>query len=209
MAASTDPRRALALGALAGVGAGFVFATAHALLIVPIWNRMLGGLAFGSAAGAVGAWTFTVLYPEYASARLPARLAAGTRYGALLWLAVAPVSLIDAALRASGVLPRFEMLGVIIALAIATGMGVAFGWIRTKTRRGMLAGAAATLFLTFAMAGPVPIGRSQRALGIFLAVLPAAILAGMIVGAVGFPGSRTVRTSKVSGGEDSGVRSQN
>jgi hypothetical protein len=52
--------------------------------------------------------------------------------------------------------------------------------------RGMVAGAAATLFLTFAMAGPVPIARNARALGIYLAVLPASIVGGAILGVVIF-----------------------
>ena len=48
----------------------------------------------------------------------------------------------------------------------------------------MGAGAAATLLLTSAMAGPVPIGRSARALGIFLAVLPASLLPRLLAIAI-------------------------
>jgi hypothetical protein len=50
-----------------------------------------------------------------------------------------------------------------------------------RTRRASIAGASATLLLTIAMAGPVPIGRSLRALGIFLAVLPVAVVGGAIL----------------------------
>jgi hypothetical protein len=50
-----------------------------------------------------------------------------------------------------------------------------------RTRRAAIAGASATLLLTIAMAGPVPVGRSLRALGIFLAVLPAAVVGGAIL----------------------------
>lgn len=57
-------RTAMLAGALAGIGAGFVFAAAHAIIIVPIWDRMMMGLAFGAAAGAVGGWTFAELYPD-------------------------------------------------------------------------------------------------------------------------------------------------
>ncbi|MBC7788615.1 MAG: hypothetical protein H7Z74_01605 [Anaerolineae bacterium] len=45
----------------------------------------------------------------------------------------------------------------------------------------MISGAVATLALTIAMAGPVPVARSLRAFGIFLAVLPAAALAGGVL----------------------------
>jgi len=174
-------RVALLVGAIAGIGAGLIFATAHAILIVPIWNRMIGGLGWGAAAGAVGGWTFAELYPDESAARVPRAALAGATYGALLWLAVSPVSAVDALLRRIGVLPRYEWLGVAVALIIAVGTGSALGWYRTKRRRGMLAGAAATLLLTLAMAGPVPIGKSPRAFGIFLAVLPAAMVAGAIL----------------------------
>jgi hypothetical protein len=40
-----------------------------------------------------------------------------------------------------------------------------------------------TSAVTMAMAGSVPVGRSLRALGIFLAVLPAAIVGGAILAA--------------------------
>jgi hypothetical protein len=174
-------RAAMLVGALAGVGAGLVFATAHAFIIVPIWNRMLGGLAWAGVVGAVAGWTYTELYPEERAAGAGLSAAAGARYGALLWLAVAPVTLVDAALRAVGFLPRYELIGVGIAVALAVAMGCLLGWYRTRRRRGMVAGAAAALLLTFAMAGPVPIARSPRSLGIFLAVLPASIIAGAIV----------------------------
>jgi hypothetical protein len=175
-------REAILVGAMAGVGAGLAFATAHALIIVPIWDRMLSGLAFAAAAGAVAGWTFVELYPETQHERPGAAAVIGARYGGWLWLAVAPVSMVDAALRAIGLLPRYELAGVVVALLLAVTAGSLLGWYRTKRRRGMIAGAAATLLLTVAMAGPVPIGRSPRSLGIFLAVLPASLIAGAILG---------------------------
>jgi hypothetical protein len=51
------------------------------------------------------------------------------------------------------------------------------------TRRAAVAGAVASLVLTMATAGPVPVARSGRALGIFLALLPAAVLAGCVLAA--------------------------
>jgi hypothetical protein len=166
---------------LAGVGAALVFATAHAFIIVPIWDRMTMGLIWGALAGGIGAWAFAELYPGVQTVGRSAWT--GARYGGLLWLLVAPVSLVDAALRWLGVLPRLELLGVAIALLMGTSAGVLFGRYRVGTKRGMVAGGAATLMLLIAMAGPVPIGRSPRAFGIFLSVLPSAIIGGAIVGA--------------------------
>jgi hypothetical protein len=173
---------AILLGAVAGVAAGLVFATLHAFIIVPIWDRMAGGLTHAAIAGAVVGWAYVELYPERSEARPAAAAAAGARFGAVLWLAVAPVSAADALLRIAGVLPRYELLGVAIAVVLAVAAGSLLGWRRTKRRRGAIAGAAAALLLTTAMAGPVPIARNPRAFGIFLAVLPACIVAGAVLG---------------------------
>jgi len=48
----------------------------------------------------------------------------------------------------------------------------------------MISFALATVMLTVAMAGPVPVGRSARALGIFVAVLPAATFGGIVLAVV-------------------------
>lgn len=174
-------RAAMLAGAVAGLGAGLVFATAHALLIVPIWDRMMGGLAFGVLAGAAAAWAFTELYPD-AQATLRGSAYAGARFGGLLWLAAAPATVVDAALRTTGATESLRWLEVPVALIMFVTAGALLGRSRRATRRAMLAGAVATLLLGFAMAGPVPIMRSPRAFGIFLAVLPAALVAGGIVG---------------------------
>lgn len=188
-------RNAIIAGVLAGIGSALVFATAHAIIIVPIWDRITGGLVWGALAGGIGAWAFAELYP---ATEPPGRSAwTGARYGALLWLLLAPVSLVDAVLRRLGVLPRLELLGVAIALLLGATAGALFGRYRVGTWRGMIAGAAATLMLMLAMGGPVPIGRNPRAFGIFLSVLPSAIIGGAVVGAVvGFARLRTSRSSE-------------
>ncbi len=174
-------RLTLAGGLLSGVVGALLFATAHAVIIVPIWSRMWSGLAWGALAGLAAGWALAELSP--ATGALPARRAAalGARFGALLWLLVAPVSGVDAILRSLGVAARHELLEVVTALAIAIGAGAAAGWRRTHRWRATIALALATTMLTVAMAGPVPIARSPRALGIFIAVLPAAMIAGAVL----------------------------
>ena len=181
-------------GAAGGVLAGLTFAVAHAFIIVPIWDRMMGGLAFGATAGAVGAWAYHELHSASQQSVGDAVLK-GAGFGVLLWLAVAPATLADAVLRVVGVLPRLELLGVIIALALAIGVGATWGWRRTRRKRGALAVAAAALALLVAMGGPVPIGKSIWALGIFLAVLPASIVAGIVVGVANLVAERRVRAA--------------
>ena len=168
-------------GFVSGLLGALGFAAAHALLIVPIWGRMGAGLLFGALAGSVAGWALTELEPAPANESVGATAARGARFGARLWCLVAPVTVADALLRLAGIAPRRELLAVAVALTLAVGAGAAYGWRRSHRRRGALAGAAATLLLTVAMAGPVPISRSSRALGIFLAVLPLAALAGGIL----------------------------
>lgn len=169
----------LLCGVLSGIVGALLFAAAHAMLIVPIWSRMTSGLVFGALAGAVAGWALVELYPTYAASSARGAAAIGVRLGAVLWLLVAPVTAADALLRATGVAPRFELVAVVIAVILAVGSGAAFGWYRARSRRGMISGALATLLLTVAMAGPVPVARSPRALGIFLAVLPSAVVGGV------------------------------
>jgi hypothetical protein len=175
-------RDAVVVGALAGLAAGLVFASLHALIIVPIWDRMFGGLFGAVLTGAVVAWGYAELHPEPAD--VFASASSGARFGALLWLVVTPVSIVDAVLRALEFLPRHELLRVAIALILCISAGAIWGWRNTRRLRGMFAVAAATLALPLAMAGPVPIGNSVWAFGIFLAVLPACVVAGVVMGSL-------------------------
>lgn len=181
-------RLALIAGFLSGLAAGLVFAAAHALLIVPIWNRMTFGLTSAAVAGLAAGWAFVELGFDRGSADQPrswaADAVAGIRFGALLWLAVVPVTLADTALRLVGIAPRFELVAVVVAVCLAITGGALLGSRLGGTRRAMVAGAAATLLLTIAMAGPVPLPNGRRAVAIFLSVLPACMIAGLILGLV-------------------------
>lgn len=97
-------RRNLIAGTLAGLCGAFAFATAHAILIVPIWTRSASGFVSGALAGAVAGWAYTDLgFDARASGARTSlgRIAVGAWFGALLWIAVVPVTLADALLRPS------------------------------------------------------------------------------------------------------------
>jgi hypothetical protein len=168
-------------GALSGVAGALLFATLHAFIIVPIWDRMTSGLAWGALAGAGAGWAFAECYPEAIRTRTNRGVGIGARFGAFLWLAVTPVTGADASLRAAGLASGDELFAVVVAVVLGVAGGAALGWLITRRFRGALAGAAAGLLLTIAMAGPVPVGRSTRAFNIFLAVFPAAVLGGIAV----------------------------
>jgi hypothetical protein len=175
-------------GAAAGLCGALAFALAHAIIIVPIWNRSGSGLFSGALAGAAAGWAYTELRFDLARlgvvGRIGDHLASGARFGALLWVAVVPVTVADALLRIFGLDPRTELVAVGVAVLLALAGGALLGWRRMRTRRAAIAAASATLLLTIAMVGPVPIARSPRALGIFFAVLPAAVVGGVILAAL-------------------------
>jgi hypothetical protein len=176
---------AVVTGALSGVAGALLFAAAHAVLIVAIWGRITSGVLFAMLAGGGAGWAFAEFYPA-AISRPERNAMRGAAFGALLWLSAAPVTVADAIMRALGMADRFELVLVVVALLLAISGGALLGWLVTRRRRGMMAGAAATLLLTIATAGPVPVARSVRAFSIFLAVLPAAVLGGLVL-AVAFP----------------------
>jgi hypothetical protein len=150
---------------------------------VPIWSRSAFGLFSGTLAGVVAGWAYTELGFDRTSIErgVWTSLASGARFGALLWLAVVPVTLADALLRLLGVAPRYELVAVGVAVVLGLSGGAVLGWRLVRRRRAAIAGALATMLLTVAMAGPAPVGRSLRALGIFLAVLPAAVGGGVML----------------------------
>jgi hypothetical protein len=176
-------RSALLGGLLSGLVGALLFATAHAVLIAPIWTRMWSGFPWGALAGVSAGWMMIEVFPTVVTTT-PAKAAAlGVLLGASLWFLVAPVSVVFAILRAAGT-ARHELAEVFFAVALAISTGAAFGWYRTRRWRATIAGGLASLMLMLGMAGPVPIERSQRAVHIFLAVLPAAALAGSVLGLV-------------------------
>jgi hypothetical protein len=166
-------------GGVAGLGAGLLFATIHAIVIVPIWGRMTQGLVFGVLAGMAAGWAFAELKVEHTPAH--SRLRDGVTFGVLLWLAVVPVTLANAFLRHTGFAKTHEAITDTIAVILAVLGGSVLGWVLSHRRRGAAAGAAGVLMLTAAMGGPVPVARSVRAVEILFAVLAASVLGGIIL----------------------------
>ena len=76
-----------------------------------------------------------------------------------------------------GIARRYDPLTDIVAVLLALAGGWMLGHSIGCTHRAAVWGALATLLLTCAMGGPVPIARDVRAFGIWLAVLPACVVA--------------------------------
>jgi len=173
-------RAAVLAGAVAGLTAGLTFATAHAFIITPIWDRMVGGLVFGMLAGAAAGWAYAELQPPASTGSLRSGLA----FGVLLWLAVVPVTLANAPLRTSGFAHAHESLTDAIAVVLAVAGGAALGWLRAARLRAVVACGAAAVVVTMAMGGPVPVVNGVRPIEILFAVLAASLIGGAVVGAL-------------------------
>ena len=167
-------------GAAAGLLAGLAFAGAHALIITPIWSRMIMGLAFGVIAGAVAGWAYGELQP----AGVPASMGTGLAYGIMLWLSIVPVTLTNAALRANGFAYQHRDVTDAIAIVVAIAGGVVLGALRGRGWRSTFACALAAVVVTMAMGGPVPVGRNVRTVEILFGVMLASLIGGLAVGVI-------------------------
>lgn len=150
------------------------FATVHALAIMPIWNRIPGGLIQAVPAGIALAWAFDHL------ARTEGwRTAAhGAAFGALLFLTLVPGTAFSNALRLAGVRAG-DWPGALGALAVAAATGWSAGWILTRDRRAARALAIATVILTIGASGPIPVVNGPRAAWLFVGFIPICVAAGV------------------------------
>ena len=154
-------------GVATGLAGALAFATVHAILIVPIWTRMLNGVPVAIVAGIAIAWAMD----ETAAARGPITLAEAGRFGSALWLTLAPATIFENVLRlAARRIP--ESLGVAAAVCLAVLSGASVGWLLTRRRTGIIAWAVASLALTLAMGGPIPVVNAARAAWLHAAFLP-------------------------------------
>jgi hypothetical protein len=173
-------RRVLAVSlpvALAGV---LLFGLVHALLIVPIWGRLLGGMPFALVAAAFLTWAYAELQT---SDRLPRR-GRGLSFGLLVWLSLFPVTALEAWLRLSGLRRQLGSLQLPLALLGAAATGVALGWWLTRRPRASLVWGACCAVVVTAMAGPIAVSNGRTHVLLFLAFLPIYLAAGVLIAAL-------------------------
>ena len=159
-----------------------LFGAIHAVIIVPIWTRLSGGIPFAVGAGLGIGWACY----ELAGARLNVGVIRALAFGFLLWATLIPMTLFGVIVRATGIHGQDDAWEVVLELALTFGTGVAAGRLISGRWRAALALGAASLALTLAQAGPIPIMNSARAASLF-AALAAVYLVCMI--ALGFMAS--------------------
>lgn len=162
------PARIVVVGVITGVTSVALFGLAHAIVIVPIWDRLAGGVPFGVVAGVAVCWAYSEairVRPECAS------LWRAAQVGLLLWLAVLPTTTLGAALRLFRLHDPESVGQMAAAIVVAAAAGAGLGAWRARNRRGAMAFATASVVLVLAMAGPVPVTNSARAALLFAALL--------------------------------------
>lgn len=158
------------------VGGTLLFGTLHALLIEPIWPRLVGGLPFALLAAGGMTWS----HAELVARRIvPAGVGGGALFGAGLWVALLPMTAVAAAIRVSGVRASLGSAEPIVEIGVAALTGSAIGYSASRSWRVTLACAVCMTVVILAMAGPiaVTVGSTQRKL--LLGFLPVYMAAGV------------------------------
>ena len=167
-------RRVVTSGAIVGLVGAVAFAAVHALIILPIWRRIPGGLIQAVPVGIALSWAFDHL----ARARGWRTAVHGAMFGAVMFLALVPGTAFSNALRLGGIRAG-DWPGTVGSLAVAAVAGWCAGWLLTRERRASRALAIATIVLTIGASGPVPVVTGRRAAWLFVGFIPICVLAGV------------------------------
>jgi hypothetical protein len=167
-------RRVVTTGAIVGLVGAVSFAAVHALLILPIWGRIPGGMLQSVPVGVALAWAFDHL----ARSRGWRTAWHGAIFGAVMFLTLVPGTAFSNALRLAGA-PAADWPATLVTLAIAAAAGASAGWTLTRERRASRAIAVATMVLTIGASGPIPVVNSSRAAWLFVGFIPICVAAGI------------------------------
>jgi hypothetical protein len=173
----------LIAGAVTGLLGVALFGVIHAAIIVSIWTRLIGGIPFGVGAGLAIGWAF---YELRGSARLEIGVLDALAFGFLLWATLIPMTLFGVIVRATGIHGQDDAWEVVVELVLTFGAGAIAGRLIGRRWRAALALGAASLALTLAQAGPIPVMNSGRAASLFAAI--AAVYLACVI-ALGFVAS--------------------
>ena len=157
----------LIAGAVTGLLGVALFGAVHAAIIFPIWRRLGGGIPFGVVAGLAIGWAF---YELRGLGRLKGGVIGALAFGFLLWATLLPMTLFGVIVRATGIHGADDAWETVVELLLTFGAGVAAGRLISGRWRAALALGTASLALTLAQAGPIPVMNSGRAASLFAAL---------------------------------------
>jgi hypothetical protein len=171
-------RAVVAPGALTGLIAVVSFGAVHAVLIVPIWRRLPGGVPFGLVGGIAMAWAFEEFR---ASGKFSRGYRGGLLFGAFIWFTLFPMTGLAAWFRSAGIRSTLGEWEVVIEVGVAFLSGALGALALRPGRRAVVASGTATLALALVMGGPLAILAQRRAAWLFEAFLAIYLFAGLIL----------------------------
>jgi hypothetical protein len=143
-----------------------LFGVIHAAIISPIWRSLLGGIPFGVVAGLAIGWAFYELREPAPNGGLIRSLA----FGSVLCATLIPMTLFGVIVRATGIHGQDDTWEVALELLLTVGTAATIGRLISGRWRAALALGTASLALTLAQAGPIPVTNSRRAASLFAAL---------------------------------------
>lgn len=179
---SSLPLRAFLIAGIAiGLLGVVLFGAIHALIIIPIWTRLLGGIPFGLVAGLAMGWA---VYELRVSLQSRARVVITLAFGVLLWATLIPMTLVGVMLRVTGMHGRDDAWEVLSELLLTVITGAGAGLLITRRWRAALALGTASLAATLTQAGPLPVMNSARAAWLFVGLTVVYLACGLVLGFV-------------------------
>ena len=167
----------LIAGAVTGLFGVALFGAIHAAIIAPIWSSLGGGIPFCVVAGFAIGWAFYEL-----QARLNVGVIGALACGLLLWATLIPMTLFGVIIRATGIHGQDDAWEVVVELVLTFGTGAIAGRLIGGRWRAALALGTASLALTLAQAGPIPVMNSGRAASLFVALAAVYLLCVIALG---------------------------
>lgn len=172
-------RRASLTAALGtSVFALVAFGTVHAVWLVPIWSRLLGGLPFTTVGALALAWAYAELS---AIGIMPHRATvAGLVFGVGAWVALLPVTGISIVFRLTGLHQMYADLTTLVEMLTAALTGLSIGLSMRIGWRCAASLAIAAGVLLAVQAGPVAVLNGRRPLGLFFFLAGIYALSGVL-----------------------------
>lgn len=162
-------RRHIAAVAVLTAGGVALFGVLHAILIEPIWERLVGGVPRAALTGIGMTWCYSELRSR---GRLRPGVAGGLLFGGAIWLGLLPVSIAAAILRAAGVRSQLGWLEPPLDLSLVAITDAVAGFLLTRSARGTASAAACMVGVLAPLNAPFAIEIDLLQRQLLLGLLP-------------------------------------
>ena len=175
-----SPRRAALIASIGtAVASWALFGVIHAFWIVPIWNRMLGGLPFAIVGAAAVGWAYAETMTGAHARGVTMRV--GFAFGAIAWALLLPATAAASVIRLAGLhQPEFALPEDVLVMSLTASVCGLVGWRRRRSPRAGAACALAGVVLLAVQSGPIPAINGFRAAGLLFLLLPLYAFAGAV-----------------------------